>query len=69
MARPSGQNTMKPITINAMVAGVQAGRINAVVFMFSRSFGWRQPNTAASIRDGGCRECVQDEGVGNRTRS
>ena len=33
MARPSGQNTMKPITINAMVAGVQAGRISAVVFM------------------------------------
>ena len=48
MARPSGQNTMKPITISAMVAGVQAGRINAVVFIFSRSFGWRQPNPAAS---------------------
>ena len=29
MARPSGQNTMKPITISAMVAGVHAGRINA----------------------------------------
>jgi hypothetical protein len=29
---------MKPITINAMVAGVQAGRISAFVFMFSRSF-------------------------------
>ncbi len=38
MARPSGQNTMKPITISAMVAGVQAGRINADVFIFSRSF-------------------------------
>ena len=40
MARPSGQKTMKPITISAMVAGVQAGRINAVVFIFSRSFRW-----------------------------
>jgi hypothetical protein len=34
---------MKPITIKAMVAGVQAGRISAVVFIFSRSFSWRQP--------------------------
>jgi hypothetical protein len=25
---------MKPITISAMVAGVHAGRISAVVFMF-----------------------------------
>ena len=30
MARPSGQNTMKPMTIKAMVAGVHAGRISAV---------------------------------------
>jgi len=43
MARPSGQNTTKPSTISAMVAGVQAGRISAVVFIFSRSFSWRQP--------------------------
>jgi hypothetical protein len=38
---------MKPITISAMVAGVQAGRISAVVFIFSRSFRWGQPVPAA----------------------
>jgi len=32
------------MTINAMVAGVQAGRISADVFIFSDSFGWRQPS-------------------------
>src|SRR5690242_17181297 len=42
MARPSGQNTTKPSTMRAMVAGVHAGRINAVVFIVSRSFGSRQ---------------------------
>ena len=47
MARPSGQNTTKPSTISAMVAGVQAGRISAVVFIFSRSFSWGQPFAAA----------------------
>src|SRR5688572_3204970 len=47
MARPSGQNTMKPITIRAMVAGVHAGRISADVLMFSRSFRFRQPHPAA----------------------
>ena len=31
---------MKPMTISAMVAGVQAGRIRAVVFIFSRSFDY-----------------------------
>jgi hypothetical protein len=40
---------MKPITISAMVAGVQAGRISAVVFIFSRSFRCRQPHPAVSI--------------------
>src|SRR4051812_193149 len=40
MARPSGQKTMKPSTIRPMVAGVQAGRISALVFIFSRSFSW-----------------------------
>jgi hypothetical protein len=35
---------MKPITISAMVAGVHAGRINADVFIFSRSFRSRQPS-------------------------
>jgi hypothetical protein len=43
---------MKPITINAMVAGVQAGRINADVFIFSHSFGWRQPGRLRGIEMG-----------------
>jgi hypothetical protein len=33
MARPSGQNTMKPSTIKATVAGVQSGRSNADWFI------------------------------------
>ncbi|BCG91733.1 hypothetical protein MesoLj131a_05970 [Mesorhizobium sp. 131-2-1] len=67
MAKPSGQNTMKPITINAMVAGVQAGRINAVVFIFSQSFRWRQPIPAAWNRNGKGKTAIQDERAQNRT--
>ena len=43
---------MKPITINAMVAGVQAGRINADVFISFQSFRWRQPNRLRGIEMG-----------------
>jgi hypothetical protein len=43
---------MKPMTINAMVAGVQAGRISADVFIFSDSFGWRQPYRLRGIEMG-----------------
>jgi hypothetical protein len=59
---------MKPITISAMVAGVQAGRINAEVFIFSHSFGWRQPNPAALNRDGKTKTAIQDNAGQNRTR-
>jgi hypothetical protein len=52
MAKPSGQNTMKPTTISAMVAGVHAGRISAEVFMFSRSFRSRQPDRLLEIEMG-----------------
>ena len=37
-ARFCSQNTMKPTTIRAIVAGVQAGRISAEFVMFTRSF-------------------------------
>jgi hypothetical protein len=43
---------MKPTTISAMVAGVHAGRINAEVFMFSRSFRSRQPDRLLEIEMG-----------------
>jgi hypothetical protein len=43
---------MKPMTISAMVAGVQAGRINALVFIFSQSFRWRQPERLRGIEMG-----------------
>ncbi|BCG76887.1 hypothetical protein MesoLj113b_04290 [Mesorhizobium sp. 113-3-3] len=69
MAKPSGQNTMKPITINAMVAGVQAGRINADVFIFSHSFGWRQPEPAAWNRNGKAKTAIQDNIRQNRTKA
>ncbi|GLR40608.1 hypothetical protein GCM10007880_11240 [Mesorhizobium amorphae] len=68
MAKPSGQNTMKPITINAMVAGVQAGRIKAVVFIFSQSFRWRQPIAAAWNRNGMGKTAIQDRSGQNRTK-
>jgi hypothetical protein len=67
MARPSGQNTIKPITIRAMVAGVQAGRINADVFIFSQSFSWRQPIPAAWNRNGMRKTAIQDSVGQNRT--
>jgi hypothetical protein len=35
-----------------MVAGVQAGRINADVFIFSQSFSWRQPDRLHGIEMG-----------------
>jgi hypothetical protein len=34
---------MKPSTISAIVAGVQAGRISALVVIFSGSFRSKQP--------------------------
>jgi hypothetical protein len=43
-----------------LFAGVQAGRINAVVFIFSHSFGWRQPEPAAWNRDGKTKTAIQD---------
>ena len=52
MARPSGQNTMKPITIRAMVAGVQAGRISAVVFILLPFLQLEAANSTAGIEMG-----------------
>src|SRR5690554_3304890 len=43
MARPSGQKTMKPTTIRAMVAGVHAGRIRAVLVICVAFLVFSQP--------------------------
>src|SRR5690606_10438602 len=60
MARPSGQNTMKPITISAMVAGVQAELINADVFMFVRSFHVEAADRLLEFRHGKAKTAIQD---------
>jgi hypothetical protein len=48
---------MKPMTINAMVAGVQAGRINAVVFI--------SPNPSIGDSQTGCVESKWEGGIGD----
>src|SRR5690606_39145131 len=53
MARPSGQNTTKPSTIRAMVAGVQSGRIRADWFMCFLPNNRRMANLASDHSDVG----------------
>jgi hypothetical protein len=60
---------MKPITIKAMVAGVQAGRISAFVFIFSRSFRWEQPCHGCFDRHGNGKMAIQDGFRENPTRA
>src|SRR5687768_11466594 len=67
MARPSGQNTMKPITISAMVAGVQAGRISAVVFISLPFLRLEAANFDCSNRNGGTKQAIQGGVRQNRT--
>jgi hypothetical protein len=56
---------MKPITISAMVAGVHAGRINAEVFIFSRSFSWTVTSDCWN-RNGKVKTPIQDGSGRNR---
>jgi hypothetical protein len=60
---------MKPITISAMVAGVQAGRISAVVFISLPFLRLEAANPAASIRDGTGKTAIQESAWQNRTNS
>jgi hypothetical protein len=48
---------MKPMTISAMVAGVQAGRINAVVFI--------SPNPSVGDSRSGCVESKWEGEIGD----
>jgi hypothetical protein len=52
---------MKPITISAMVAGVHAGRISAVVFMFFAFLQLEPAGPAACNRNGKRKKAIQDK--------
>ena len=58
---------MKPITISAMVAGVQAGRISAVVFISLPFLQLEAVNLDCSNRNGMMKTAIQDRPRQNRT--